>query len=86
MRTPVETGGRHQSECPADIVGIRTPAGVFFCGQRRALPTRAKPVLNQRTAAEINAAPTQNTTIASDGTRQRSSRRKPTNIAAIGRG
>ena len=33
--TSIGTGGRHQSECPADIVGIRTPANQAPGGHQR---------------------------------------------------
>jgi hypothetical protein len=51
--------------------------------------TGAQTRMGQRNDADINAAPTQKTTIASGGTRQRSSSRKQSmqlNIATIGDG
>ena len=54
-------------------------------GGSRAAAARTKPARDQRTDADINAVPTQKTTIASGGTRHRSSSRKPTKAIATSR-
>ena len=40
--TSIGTGGRHQSECPADIIGIRIPADQYRAARTQAFQTWAE--------------------------------------------
>src|SRR4051794_19250894 len=53
--TSIGTGGRHQSECPADIIGIRTAEVLAMAEDARRMPSRESEyrnlILNQRVEA-----------------------------------